>query len=458
MQLSLASDAPQQCPLCRGSIEEARKTFRAKKRVKKVKLSSLRSDPVDREALCSKCASTASAPIWPATKRPTFTACSVSRQLAATSIRIRSTLLWFATRPRRCRRASGGTTISAGLRAAVDVLNGRAAHDVNPVTSILLLTDGQDPAALRSIDGIVCSAPKCTTVHAFGFGADHDAIVMSTLAQRGNGTFAFIETLHSIGFAFAAGLSTTCAVDIQAQIGTIAPNVSIACVQTNFKNTIASDARAATIELPDMFVGETRDIVFAVSVPKVGKKTDVTQLLRGTVTFATPHDATRRSVDSAALVLARPKSSDATVNLAVNAQHQRVLAATALEQAASLAAKNIDAARACLRGHQAVGRCRRAAPCRPAARPRGNVGAARRPVVDAQRRSGADALADELAHAAACRGVQLWPATGARLRLQRKTIELNGQLRGAVDSDSTAETSGSGTSTSTTTTQHVCMI
>jgi Mg-chelatase subunit ChlD len=252
--------------------------------------------------------------------------------------------------------ASGGTTISAGLRAAVDVLNGRAADDVNPVTSILLLTDGQDARALTSIDCIMRAAPKRTTVHTYGFGNDHDATVMSGVAKRGNGTFAFIETLRSVGFAFAAtlgGLNTTCAVDIEVQMGAIAAGADIAGVHTKFEATVAENARTATVKLPDMFVGEKRDIVFAVKVPKAEAGEVTTALVRGAVTFATPHDEVRRTIDVAELAVGRPATSSgaATINLAVNAQRQRVLAAEALERAATLAQQgDLSSARECLQG------------------------------------------------------------------------------------------------------------
>jgi Mg-chelatase subunit ChlD len=250
-------------------------------------------------------------------------------------------------------RASGGTSIVAGLHSAVELLKAREA--VNPVTSILLLTDGQDPSALTSIDCIMRSAPKGTTVHAYGFGNDHDAVVMSGVAKRGNGTFAFIETLRSVGFAFAAtmgGLNTTSAVDIELQIGAIADGVDIVGVHTKFDKCIAQNGRTATIKLTDMFVGEQRDIVFTVAVPKVDKETDVSQLVRGTVSFATPHDAMRRTIDVAELVLPRPRktSGTATIHLTVNTQRQRVLAADALERGAELAQKgNLNSARECLR-------------------------------------------------------------------------------------------------------------
>ena len=82
--------------------------------------------------------------------------------------------------------ADGGTAISTGLHYALQVLKGR--RHVNNVPSILLLSDGQDgaPAAVRAMD-----VPY--VLHSFGFGGDHDALLLGNIAEKAQGTFTFVE-------------------------------------------------------------------------------------------------------------------------------------------------------------------------------------------------------------------------------------------------------------------------
>lgn len=96
--------------------------------------------------------------------------------------------------------ANGGTDISKGLRAGIKVV--RTRQHVNPITSILLLTDGQGGAPtndqLRSmLDGL---GPL--PIHCFGFGADHDAKTLSAIAETASGMFVFVEQVFFFYFFF----------------------------------------------------------------------------------------------------------------------------------------------------------------------------------------------------------------------------------------------------------------
>ena len=82
--------------------------------------------------------------------------------------------------------AGGGTMIGHGLEYALKTLQGR--RHPNNVPSILLLSDGQDgaPAGVRAME-----IPY--VVHTFGFGKDHDAGLLSDVAEKTHGTFCFVE-------------------------------------------------------------------------------------------------------------------------------------------------------------------------------------------------------------------------------------------------------------------------
>jgi Mg-chelatase subunit ChlD len=248
-------------------------------------------------------------------------------------------------------RSRGGTDIALGLAAGIELLNKRT--DRNAITSLLLLTDGQDGSAISKLDEILTRAPKRTSIHTFGFGSDHDARVMASIAEKVHGTFTYIEALADVGIAFAAtlgGLSSICAVDIEARVSCVAPGVAITTLHTKFEQQLDADKRVAVVQVPDLFVGESRDIVFSVAVPK-GDVGDAMTLLKGAVAFAAPASDRTILCESEPLVVARPASASAEVSIdvRVNAQRNRVRATEALDLAAQLAERNeLTAASECV--------------------------------------------------------------------------------------------------------------
>ena len=75
-------------------------------------------------------------------------------------------------------RAGGGTSIASGLEAGLAVMEQRRQR--NPVSAILLLTDGQDGSSRQRLPGLIerVRASGCS-LYAFGFGADHDPALMA---------------------------------------------------------------------------------------------------------------------------------------------------------------------------------------------------------------------------------------------------------------------------------------
>ena len=90
-----------------------------------------------------------------------------------------------------CLDSQGGTDITAALERAVQVLQKR--KFANPVTSVFLLTDGRDErATLASCGPLVASCVAAGgTLQTFGYGNDHEAPLLESLAEAGNGSFIF---------------------------------------------------------------------------------------------------------------------------------------------------------------------------------------------------------------------------------------------------------------------------
>jgi uncharacterized protein YegL len=249
--------------------------------------------------------------------------------------------------------ASGGTDIAEGVALSIKLLQQR--KEQNPLTSILLLTDGQDSRALPKIEKLWSAAPRNCSLHLFGFGADHDATLLAKIAAASAGMFQYIETFESVGFAFATtlgGLKAICAVDLQVRISCVAAGASVVATHTKYESTLSDDGRVLSVHLPDLFQGESRDVVFSLAVPRAAEAGSAQELLHGTVSFSSPFGATSKN-SAAPLLLARPAvvAPDAPLNAAVSAQRNRVRATEALDAATKLASEhNLAAARETLAG------------------------------------------------------------------------------------------------------------
>lgn len=81
--------------------------------------------------------------------------------------------------------ASGGTELVEGLLHGVKVLESRRIE--NNVSSIILLSDGQDnnssTALDRAKDVITSSRLKNYSIHTFGYGTDHDAGLLNSISE-----------------------------------------------------------------------------------------------------------------------------------------------------------------------------------------------------------------------------------------------------------------------------------
>jgi len=161
--------------------------------------------------------------------------------------------------------AGGGTCIAAGLEVGVSVIEGRRSR--NKVSAVLLLTDGRDGGSQGRIPELItrCRQANCS-LYCFGFGSDHDAALLASMAEQAMTPFTFVEGVAQIRETFAGtigGLSSVVAQGIE---------LSLTCravlkeVHTPFTVQRASE-QEATVMIPDIFAGEKRDILVELDVP-----------------------------------------------------------------------------------------------------------------------------------------------------------------------------------------------
>lgn len=135
--------------------------------------------------------------------------------------------------------SGGGTNIPNGMQLAMKLLKNRKA--VNDVTSIFLLSDGQDggggaPQVQKLMAAVNYDKPY--TIHTFGFGSDHDPILMNQISKLKDGNFYYVQKLESVDEMFVDALG--------ALFSVVAQNIDIK-VSINKDNKKFSDVQISKV-------------------------------------------------------------------------------------------------------------------------------------------------------------------------------------------------------------------
>ena len=166
--------------------------------------------------------------------------------------------------------ASGGTHIGQGLEMALHFFQSR--QTTNPLGAMLLLTDGQDNQK-HDYSDIMGSLPDGVVCHTFGYGQDHDASLLSQLAEQGHGgTFTYIDETNAIGPAFATALGSlfTCvAKQVRVNVQFDGEYQVTNCHTSYSFEPTALPSNRVTFKLTDLNADEGRNLVFQLNVPKM---------------------------------------------------------------------------------------------------------------------------------------------------------------------------------------------
>jgi len=231
-------------------------------------------------------------------------------------------------------RAGGGTRISSGLDLALQVAEQRRSR--NPVSAILLLTDGQDGNSRYEFPALVERATRAgCSLYAFGFGVNHDAQLLSELAELAQTPFTFVEDVDQISAAFAGAVGGLSSVVAQRVEVTLSCSVDLNTVHTPFP--VQRESNKAVIQIPDMLAGERRDLLVELSVPAASAGSDDTLLLSAHAKY---WDLFAEGPDETAAIEMRLGRTDEPhpemePDAEVTTQRDRVEVARTLEEAAS---------------------------------------------------------------------------------------------------------------------------
>ena len=172
----------------------------------------------------------------------------------------------------------GSTNLWSGIKTGLSVFENASIN--NNVQGMFVLTDGM-PNHMCPPQGYVtklkpmlasmaASRPQVPSIHTFGFGYDMRSDLMQSIAEVGNGNYAFIPDAGMIGTIFVhamANLCSTFCTDAELEIQT-SNSVMLQC-PTVF-NIERPDLNTLILSLGSLQYGQSRDVV--ITSKKAGKR------------------------------------------------------------------------------------------------------------------------------------------------------------------------------------------
>jgi len=235
--------------------------------------------------------------------------------------------------------ASGGTNIASGLHTGLKVMESR--QHTNKVSAIMLLTDGQDGSARGHISSLLERAQRAGCgLYVFGFGQDHDAALLSQIAEQAMTPFTFVEDVEHIRQAFAGavgGLESIVAQHIELRLQCRAV---LTAVHTPFTVQRCSD-NEVLVKIPDIFDQEKRDVLIELSVAAETRNGEEgaqhTELLEASVKYKEVRWGNTLQTPSVAMVVENcdELQPEAEPDEEVSAQRERFEVTQALKEAST---------------------------------------------------------------------------------------------------------------------------
>lgn len=176
-------------------------------------------------------------------------------------------------------RPDGWTNISDGIFESITTLrNGE--KNKNDIRAVLLFTDGLANMGITDADKIVKevnnlknlkdSTPVSCSIHTFGFGSDHNSVMLKTISDSSNGLYFYIEDIEKIPLQFGnciGGLISTVATNIKLEVEIIG-NTKISKLYSGYRFETVENEKKYKIFINDLQEEERRDILFEISLPE----------------------------------------------------------------------------------------------------------------------------------------------------------------------------------------------
>ncbi|OMJ87207.1 hypothetical protein SteCoe_11132 [Stentor coeruleus] len=240
-------------------------------------------------------------------------------------------------------RASGGTEIVDGLDYGINIAINR--NFENNSTAIILLSDGCDNNSATAFERTEACIKKYNssnisyTIHSFGYGSDHDAKVLSAIAEAKNGGFYYVEKFELISAAFAnclGELLSAVASDIHINLQTLPSPIEYSLTK------VYSSTGDIQFTMPNVMAGDSKEAVFILSFPPskfdIGEGIDITPI-SASVEYTLIKTGLRKIQNKELVIHIKPDSDEVELDENVLTNFYRVKAADILKEAGILADK-----------------------------------------------------------------------------------------------------------------------
>lgn len=160
----------------------------------------------------------------------------------------------------------GGTALDAGLEAGLALANQIGRQHPQHVVRVVLLTDGQaneGQCRPEMIAGRLASASDGVSLSTIGVGLDCDHDLLGLLAQRGSGSYGFVETPALAAEVLGTEIGGLVNLDAASVVVTVAGNTRYAELAAPLGVTSADLLESGwRVRLGHLVAGQTRTLVF----------------------------------------------------------------------------------------------------------------------------------------------------------------------------------------------------
>lgn len=182
--------------------------------------------------------------------------------------------------------SSGSTNITAGVYLAQSLMGSRRTK--NQVSSVFLLSDGDHTDGVISEEilfgGDLQRAKTDYTLHTFGYGDDHDARFLQSLAEHKGGNYYFIQDITKVDECFldCLGMVTTvlakqCTISINLAPSALYPEIRISNTYGTYVKQLSETS--AVISVPPIYAGMGKDYLFEIEFEATNKQLTSVQLM-----------------------------------------------------------------------------------------------------------------------------------------------------------------------------------
>ncbi|PWA57361.1 von Willebrand factor, type A [Artemisia annua] len=190
--------------------------------------------------------------------------------------------------------AGGGTNIAEALKKGSKVMTDRKFK--NPVSGMILLSDGQDNYNYETLTVPDTRIP----IHTFGFGSDHDANLLHSISEQSGGMFSFTEAENVIQDAFAqciGGLLSVVVQELRVEVKCVHPALRLGSIKAgSYKVGMVGNGRSGFIEVGDLYAEEERDLLVSMDIPVIESENEMP--LRNRLRVASALAAARVAVEN----------------------------------------------------------------------------------------------------------------------------------------------------------------